>query len=491
MIASDPIEPAPTTPERLLALPLSSSTVELEQHDDVDTNESSDFESNPDDDGNTSDAIDVSMLSHKLERVLSTIEEQVEEKRIHQPGADTTSKLSGTADLIQLNNEETTNELEPYFKDDNTNAGAEITLEHSESSLLDDDDPNTAFGDTLLEPYQPSQLPDDDTLENQDNGLIDAEEDDRIYDHSDLFSSGYEAHRESFEPQFDYATHSAEQDDGSDDSTDTAKAGSSYSTITDLANNEPMIASGNTEHDGQETVLQDSTNERDTQHQQEHMHATLHQDPLMTTHVPSDNDDEDVSKPDKLRVDSAFATGSLTPESPFVTSEGASDVQHTSNHDHDNDKHEEGDLLDPTSSEDNGLPESHAASVLPTVSPSAEEKPANMSWIMTTPPRAGQKPNAVEELAPELSPSTQHSYENDEKDDDTSHGFGKAGEGSAVHTDTKTSAPVVEDEAYTTSDTVVGSSTSVLDIMKSYNLCLLYTSPSPRDGLLSRMPSSA
>ena len=25
----------------------------------------------------------------------------------------------------------------------------------------------------------------------------------------------------------------------------------------------------------------------------------------------------------------------------------------------------------------------------------------------------------------------------------------------------------------------------------SYNICLLYTSPSPRDGLLSRMPSSA
>ena len=25
----------------------------------------------------------------------------------------------------------------------------------------------------------------------------------------------------------------------------------------------------------------------------------------------------------------------------------------------------------------------------------------------------------------------------------------------------------------------------------SYNTCLLYTSPSPRDGLLSRMPSSA
>ena len=26
---------------------------------------------------------------------------------------------------------------------------------------------------------------------------------------------------------------------------------------------------------------------------------------------------------------------------------------------------------------------------------------------------------------------------------------------------------------------------------KQYKICLLYTSPSPRDGLLSRMPSSA
>ena len=26
---------------------------------------------------------------------------------------------------------------------------------------------------------------------------------------------------------------------------------------------------------------------------------------------------------------------------------------------------------------------------------------------------------------------------------------------------------------------------------RGYNICLLYTSPSPRDGLLSRMPSSA
>ena len=29
------------------------------------------------------------------------------------------------------------------------------------------------------------------------------------------------------------------------------------------------------------------------------------------------------------------------------------------------------------------------------------------------------------------------------------------------------------------------------DAIKNYNSCLLYTSPSPRDGLLSRMPSSA
>ena len=28
-------------------------------------------------------------------------------------------------------------------------------------------------------------------------------------------------------------------------------------------------------------------------------------------------------------------------------------------------------------------------------------------------------------------------------------------------------------------------------LISSYNICLLYTSPSPRDGLLSRMPSSA
>ena len=31
----------------------------------------------------------------------------------------------------------------------------------------------------------------------------------------------------------------------------------------------------------------------------------------------------------------------------------------------------------------------------------------------------------------------------------------------------------------------------IIDKSASPNLCLLYTSPSPRDGLLSRMPSSA
>ena len=31
----------------------------------------------------------------------------------------------------------------------------------------------------------------------------------------------------------------------------------------------------------------------------------------------------------------------------------------------------------------------------------------------------------------------------------------------------------------------------ILDRIASYKACLLYTSPSPRDGLLSRMPSSA
>ena len=40
--------------------------------------------------------------------------------------------------------------------------------------------------------------------------------------------------------------------------------------------------------------------------------------------------------------------------------------------------------------------------------------------------------------------------------------------------------------------TVQSSTTDLFDVAISYlNICLLYTSPSPRDGLLSRMPSSA
>ena len=42
------------------------------------------------------------------------------------------------------------------------------------------------------------------------------------------------------------------------------------------------------------------------------------------------------------------------------------------------------------------------------------------------------------------------------------------------------------DDVYLISDPVKGSPTYY-----TYNGCLLYTSPSPRDGLLSRMPSSA
>ena len=37
----------------------------------------------------------------------------------------------------------------------------------------------------------------------------------------------------------------------------------------------------------------------------------------------------------------------------------------------------------------------------------------------------------------------------------------------------------------------VGPAASLSQITAQYNTCLLYTSPSPRDGLLSRMPSSA
>ena len=43
-----------------------------------------------------------------------------------------------------------------------------------------------------------------------------------------------------------------------------------------------------------------------------------------------------------------------------------------------------------------------------------------------------------------------------------------------------------EEELYT-----IGTVCHILQIIKTSDTCLLYTSPSPRDGLLSRMPSSA
>ena len=49
------------------------------------------------------------------------------------------------------------------------------------------------------------------------------------------------------------------------------------------------------------------------------------------------------------------------------------------------------------------------------------------------------------------------------------------------------------DESLSTLDMQPGSIVSgvVLDVDNDWVTCLLYTSPSPRDGLLSRMPSSA
>ena len=38
---------------------------------------------------------------------------------------------------------------------------------------------------------------------------------------------------------------------------------------------------------------------------------------------------------------------------------------------------------------------------------------------------------------------------------------------------------------------LVGLFFTLVDLSDVWNACLLYTSPSPRDGLLSRMPSSA
>ena len=46
-------------------------------------------------------------------------------------------------------------------------------------------------------------------------------------------------------------------------------------------------------------------------------------------------------------------------------------------------------------------------------------------------------------------------------------------------------------EVWKARDKVLGRITAVKILKEEYTGCLLYTSPSPRDGLLSRMPSSA
>ena len=58
------------------------------------------------------------------------------------------------------------------------------------------------------------------------------------------------------------------------------------------------------------------------------------------------------------------------------------------------------------------------------------------------------------------------------------------------------SVPAVSPDNPSSSDdvvvtTVIESSETLSSVILSYYVCLLYTSPSPRDGLLSRMPSSA
>ena len=67
-----------------------------------------------------------------------------------------------------------------------------------------------------------------------------------------------------------------------------------------------------------------------------------------------------------------------------------------------------------------------------------------------------------------------------------SHGYRERGLETMVFTSSK-------DDRYGESEVVsrVGLRTSAHTYTESDNICLLYTSPSPRDGLLSRMPSSA
>ena len=49
----------------------------------------------------------------------------------------------------------------------------------------------------------------------------------------------------------------------------------------------------------------------------------------------------------------------------------------------------------------------------------------------------------------------------------------------------------VGNDSYARREAPISEVTSGKDVLQVSNTCLLYTSPSPRDGLLSRMPSSA
>ena len=49
----------------------------------------------------------------------------------------------------------------------------------------------------------------------------------------------------------------------------------------------------------------------------------------------------------------------------------------------------------------------------------------------------------------------------------------------------------VEEDGQTFRDNAIKKASEVSRKTNNFSICLLYTSPSPRDGLLSRMPSSA
>ena len=77
----------------------------------------------------------------------------------------------------------------------------------------------------------------------------------------------------------------------------------------------------------------------------------------------------------------------------------------------------------------------------------------------------------------------------------TAHGSVELAAGDSTDNDIVMLAPIPSNAAvpslFIGSDTFGGSCTFNVGVYTSAGVCLLYTSPSPRDGLLSRMPSSA